>query len=309
MLSFLIALTLCAQPERPLPPAEPTPRSALAVVNASDRVIILGGGARGDLFDDTFAYDPAHETWQQLPDLPSPRAFAAAAALNDNVFVFGGLGESPEPIGDAWRLDLSPPDGGQPLWTKLPDPPAARNRHAAAIIHDRIYLIGGLESAQACSSRVESFDINEEVWREERDMNIGRHGHTATAIAGKIYVVGGYTTTGATDAVEVFDPASDTWTRLAPLPSARGFHCAAEVDCKLYILGGRIRPDEPSYVYSPTFDRWDTLPAVPGVRGRAGSASADSLIYLFGGEDERGSEQPTNRPIVFDVEDRYWRER
>ena len=309
MLVSLLALTLSAQPELPRPPTEPTPRSAFAVVETSGRIIIAGGGAAGNLFDDTFAYDSKREAWEQLPDLPSARAFTAAAAVNDQAYFFGGLGESPEPFKDAWRLDLSPPDGAQPLWAQLPDPPAARNRHAAAVINDRIYIMGGFEAAQPCSARVESFDANQEVWREERDMNIGRHGHTATVIAGKIYVVGGYTAAGPTDAAEVFDTETDTWTRLAPLPSARGFHCAAEVDGKLYILGGRIRAEEPSYVYSPTLDTWDTLPAVPGVRGRAGCATAEGLILLFGGEDERGREQPANRPLVFAVGERYWRER
>ena len=64
----------------------PTPRSGAASAVLDNRLYVLGGETRTDVFSEVEAYDPATDTWQQLPSLPTPRHGFVAIA-NDGVIV------------------------------------------------------------------------------------------------------------------------------------------------------------------------------------------------------------------------------
>jgi hypothetical protein len=75
---------------RPLP----QPSGGLAGAALNGRLYCFGGeyfGANGGgVYKQTWAYDPAADTWTERPPMPTPRHGLAAAALNDRIFAMGG---------------------------------------------------------------------------------------------------------------------------------------------------------------------------------------------------------------------------
>ena len=73
----------------------PTPRGAPATAVRDGRLYVIGGfmlpAGEPVLSRIVESYDPRTNTWREEPSLPEPRAYAAAAAVNDRVYVIGGV--------------------------------------------------------------------------------------------------------------------------------------------------------------------------------------------------------------------------
>ncbi len=128
----------------------PSARSAHSMVYDPDtgEVILFGGVSDAGLYDDTWAYDPAAETWTELlPEGPVPSARSGHAMAYDDlsgqVILFGGYDGSL--VSDTWAYDRV-----ANTWTKL-DPlgtvPSARGNHR--MVYDsasgQVILFGGYD--------------------------------------------------------------------------------------------------------------------------------------------------------------------
>ncbi len=72
----------------------PTPRSGGAVAVLNNRLYVAGGEVQTYQFVAAFrafeAYDPATDTWAQLPYMPSPRHSFAMAAVANRIHIVSG---------------------------------------------------------------------------------------------------------------------------------------------------------------------------------------------------------------------------
>ena len=118
----------------------PTGREHHAAAALGGWLYVAGGRlpSNTDAFE---RYDPATNTWTELPSLPTARSGIAAAVLDGRIHVFGGEGnqfsstgvfeqnESYDPITNSWRTEL----------------PMAIPRHGigAATIDGRIHIPAG----------------------------------------------------------------------------------------------------------------------------------------------------------------------
>jgi N-acetylneuraminic acid mutarotase len=77
-------------PKAPLP----TSRAGAAATVLYDRLFVFGGeGDQQDVngvFDEVEAYDPATDTWETHPPLPTKRHGMGAAAVGDSIYIPGG---------------------------------------------------------------------------------------------------------------------------------------------------------------------------------------------------------------------------
>jgi N-acetylneuraminic acid mutarotase len=123
----------------------PTPREHLAVAAGDGRIFAVGGRANGDE-DDTLAaaaeaYDPATDSWETLPPLPTPRGGVSGAYTSDHMIAFGGeRGTTTFDTVEAFDVDTG-------TWVELPPMPTPRHGAASAVIGDTIYAIGGSTQA------------------------------------------------------------------------------------------------------------------------------------------------------------------
>ncbi|TNE92208.1 MAG: hypothetical protein EP330_02450 [Deltaproteobacteria bacterium] len=132
----------------------PRGRQATALDAAGGRMIIHGGRFRDGLeglytnYDDTWAFDLASETWEQLSTSgPGARVNHATAVVGDKLVLFGGNnstdGAAYAPLSDTWTMDLAS-GAWSPLTTT--NDPDARLFHAYASDGETLWVYGGTAS-------------------------------------------------------------------------------------------------------------------------------------------------------------------
>lgn len=227
-------------------PSPPSPRMypAYSWDSTRHRLLIFGGiGVDGACpHNDTWALDPAAQTWSELvpeasPVPPPGRAYAAAAydtrrgalLLHGGASCFGACYAA-----DTWDASLV----GEPLWTTIGSDSFPGSRRYAAMAYDpvgdRVILVGG-QGVNACSDGLCPFDFDD-VWQLWRSgPGAGHWGQLASlgagpgaregmhiaidAARGRLVLHGGYILGGSglqSDTWALSLDAAPTWQHLAP---------------------------------------------------------------------------------------------
>jgi N-acetylneuraminic acid mutarotase len=270
----------------------------MAVAEANGKIYVLGGYPASRMVQRTVqVYDVATDAWSLGPQLPEPVHHPVAIGVAGKIYSLGGQGATDNNSNRALVYDPA----GAGSWVDLAPLPTARGAGAAAVIDDKIYVVGGRPPA---ANAFEVYDISDNRWTPLADLPgpTNRNHLAATAIGGKIYVAGGRHTGGSfadpmTDALDVFDPAgAGAWTTAARMPRARGgVNGIAAFGC-FFVWGGEganigepnnVFPDHD--VYNPITNMWTSLPDLPTpIHGVTGAAFVNGLIYMPGGGTAQG---------------------
>ena len=257
---------------------DPVPRSELLQLVLDSEMIVSGGfiesGFGGDsVTASVAAYDPASDSWRELPEMPSQRHHGMAATVGDRLFMIGGYSLSGfNPTSTVWelidgewvdRLRSRPgrcrsrrstgrfhlPGGRNPhgsfyrydpvadTWEHLAEPSSQREHLAAVVLEGEIWALAGRWEGEIFGS-TEIFDPSTGEWRAGPPMSEARSGFGAVVVDDAIYAVGG----------EVFDPnialdsmermSSGEWTLVDPFPYGIHGNPLVEIDGSLYLPGG-----------------------------------------------------------------------
>ena len=177
-------------------------------------------------------------------------------------------------------------------WHRLPSMPLERAAGGAAVIGNRLYVVGGttglpgVGDARRLARAMLVYNPKTRRWSQLPGPSPREHLGVA-ALYGKLYVAGGREAGYDTNLrlFEVYDPATGQWKRLAPLPSARGGTGLAAVAGRLVSAGG----EEPAgsiasvYGYKPSTNRWRRLPDLPTPRHGLGVVGFAGRVYVIGG--------------------------
>ena len=171
-------------------------------------------------------------------------------------------------------------------WVELPKLKHARAAAAAAVVGDKIVVVGGQADGKLVGPS-EVFDGKS--WKDAADIPTPRD-HLAAASDGKyLYAVGGRALSADKNfgALERYDPASDSWKKLPNMPTPAGGLGAAIVAGQLVAVGGESPTSVLDTVQS--FDlrtnKWSKLPSMETPRhGTAVAAIGDSLYVIAGAE-------------------------
>lgn len=169
--------------------------------------------------------------------------------------------------------------------------PSARNELAAALLDNKIYVIGGEDIAAGGSQKdtLEVYDIIDGKWLESNIAQMPASlDHTAAATYdGKIYVVGGFFERKTpTDKLFIYDPKKNEWQEGRPLPSPRGALTADFINGTLYAIGGLNSshiPANTNEAYDPKTNTWSTKSPMPTSRHHISSAVIDGKLFVVGG--------------------------
>lgn len=223
----------------------------------------------------------ANGSWQARPPMLHARAAHAVVSTGAAIYALAGTGPGGPVLevehfdGRAWSIITTLPGGGL-------------NAPAAALLGDRIYLIGGFgTTTNVPVSTVRVYDIGTQVWMEAAPLPAPRGGHGSAVLDGKIHVAGGGNSEATIADHSQYDPATNTWRELAPLPRAEGSPALVAFAGRLYAIGGRSGYSDfgDVYVYDPVSDKWDGGPSIPP-RGTAGAVVYCGAIHVFGGESQ-----------------------
>ena len=177
--------------------------------------------------------------------------------------------------------------------------PFTGHHHAAEVIDDKLYIVGGL--GHGSNGKLQIYDPQNNRWSRGPDLPFATGAASSAVIDGKIYVVGGIVGGATSNRGAVFDPAAGTWDDIAPMPAGRNHAASATDGRRLFVFGGRgagsgngntvaIGFDDVQ-IYDPATNRWQSsstdtnIPPLPQKRGGTGRAVFfHGEFYVIGGE-------------------------
>ena len=212
----------------------PFQRQYAAATAVDGKVIVIGGIGVRDASTTTKIYDPGTDSWTTGPGLPAALHHASAVTYEGEAVVIGGFipGEelTSEQSDRAYALR-----GGS--WERLPSLNHPRAAAAAAVVGDKIVVVGGQADGKLVP-QTEVFDG--ERWTDVAEIPTPRE-HLAAASDGRyLYAVGGrdLSADNNSTAIERYDPADDSWTELDRMPEAAGGLSAAYAGGRVVAIGG-----------------------------------------------------------------------
>lgn len=260
------------------------------------------------------AFDPPRDAWTRLAPLPDARHHITLSALKGRLYAVGGF-TGPFPHWQA-QSTVFVYDPAANRWASGVDLPSPRGEGVAAVVGDKLYMIGGRIRATPQASHFldhmdtrlnEAFDTATGRWQRRADAPTARNSAASAVINGKVYVVGGRTFSRNADGsarqvnlptLEVYDPVTNLWETRKPMPLAQGGLAATAANGKLYVFGGEQWIPEhkvfgESWVYDPTSDQWEALPSLPTPRHGLGASAVGNRIHVFGGATKTGGNTAT----------------
>src|ERR1700726_4946042 len=258
-----------------------------------------------------YEYDPASDKWAEKKKMALPSHHVAFAESRGKIYAFGGF-VPPEsgppawvPINNAWEYDPA-----TDTWKALTPMPSQRGSALAAVVNDKIYVIGGATTipgsketavypTQPHSSvgTVEEYDPAANTWRERSAMPTPRNHAAIGVVSGRIYVIGGRVGAAfiglASDisVVEEYDPATDQWSGpRARMPIARSALGAAVHGGRIYVAGGEYQDPHMMATfrgveaYDPASNTWTEMPPMPVSRHGLAVGVIGNRLHVIGGD-------------------------
>ncbi len=277
--SFEVGTYLNAYPDVPTAVDRP------AVAAVGDAMYVIGGytASGTERTAKVQVYDARSQEWREGKPYRVPLANAAAAAIEERVYVVGG--EDGSGVVDTLAIY----DTADETWEQGPPLPAGVRGAAAVEMDGELYVLGG--SGGSTSKAVYRYDPEAEAWERLPDMLRGRDYPGAASLNGQLYAFGGSDDGECLASAERYDPVEGQWRAIADLSERRYDLAAAAVDGKLYAFGGN--PDharEAPYlrtfeIYDPEADRWETASSLlrEARQGLRAATRAGGEVGLVGG--------------------------
>ena len=187
-------------PSSSISPVRAKPPREAATAKAIGNLIYVVGGldVDGASLDTMEIYNPSTNSWTDGPSMAVRRDNAGSAAINGNLYVFGGRtrdASGTEVNGTLNSLEEFDPGTGQ--WTAKANMPTGRRTMSVGTLNGRIQVIGGERTPSGGTFEVnEEYDPVTNTWRALQGRNPGRHGTAFATIGSTIYIAVGGTTGG-----------------------------------------------------------------------------------------------------------------
>lgn len=290
----------------------PEPAEEISGVAAAGKLYVFAGLApvwtpMGMVYE----YDPATDKWTKKKPMALASHHVAFASYQGKIYAFGGFvlpRSGPPawvPINNAWQYDPQ-----NDSWKALAPLPTRRGSAVAAVVGDKIYVIGGVTTPtgaedqgisptrpQLCLGTVEEYDPAANTWRERTPMPTPRNHAAVGVVNGRIYVIGGRVGAAfiglASDisVVEEYDPAADTWgAPRARMPTARSAMGVGVYGGRIYVAGGEYQDPHMMATfraveaYDPATNTWETMPSMPVSRHGLAAGVIGNRLHLVGGD-------------------------
>lgn len=128
---------------------------------AKEVVVVLGGIPNDSYITSSVEmYDPHKEKWFSLPDFPERVMWCSVAVLSNCIYVAGGILDG-HIISKVWKFDAL-----ERKWQTVAPMLKPRARHAAAIIDDKMYILGGVryERKMLSVETIECYNPSTNKW-------------------------------------------------------------------------------------------------------------------------------------------------
>ncbi len=217
----------------------------------SGKLYVVGGlDAVGHCCGRTLAYDPRHDSWEEVGALPTPRCDLALVPYGDALHAFGGLRQR-SILGRVVTRRHEVFDPTTDTWKRHRSLPRACCGHAATAVTKGIHIVGGEYRwllgrwGRQQTARHLLYDPGTRRWLSERaPLPAPRRDLALVESFGRLYSIGGQ---GPWERIEDgwsritlrYDPVSDHWSPITPLSEPILGPGAASIGGKLYVAGSR----------------------------------------------------------------------
>jgi len=179
-------------------------------------------------------------------------------------------------------------------WSIIGDIPDSRVSSGAAVVGDKVFVVGGWKNEDILSS-VFMYDSSFDTWTSSVPcLQSGRSGHGVAVLTNRIYAVGGINMEGnELDTAEVLDVAmggrTQAWRNIANMNTRRRGVAIGVLNGKLLAVGGHDGKRCLSSVesYDPETDTWSPVADMTVPRYGAGVAVLNGFLYCVGGRSSR----------------------
>lgn len=229
----------------------PQPLQGLPLVAHGGMLYRVGGldarnaaGEEDDLHSvDVFArFDPATNKWESLPSLPEPRSSHDAVVIDGKLYVVGGWkltgSDDGEWLTTAWVYDLDKADA---TWQAIPSPPFQRRALALASLEGRLIVLGGMDSENSVTGRVDAFDPATGKWSQLASFpadGFEAFGISAWNLDGALYAC------GMDGALQRLNSVEGQWEEAGEVSAPRFFHRLLPADAQRLVVVAGASPDE-----------------------------------------------------------------
>jgi N-acetylneuraminic acid mutarotase len=286
-----------------------------------DEVILTAGGEDGSHPRNLTTWAaPLDRPWRPAPGMPEPLGEVAGGVIGQWLYLVGQ--------GSRSTLVLNIGTGEWGNGRAFSQRPAATHHHAAEVVGEELYLIGGLEWTSV--DIVQIYNPSRDEWRLGTSLRYPVGSSASAVIEGKIYLAGGIVGDTTTRQAVVFEPRLSVWRPIAPMPRARN-HAASGTDGRrLFVFGGRgpgsgdgnrvANGYDDLQIYDPDTDTWVVSDgragsplALPQARGGMGKAAyLGGEFYVIGGETLDGAGASAggvyDRVDIYDPIRNQWRQ-
>jgi N-acetylneuraminic acid mutarotase len=230
--------------------------------------------------------------WSTVAPSPIPRFEANDAAVNDQLYVFGGFYNAAiQATTEADRYDPS-----TNTWTVLTDMPQPITHAGTATDGQTVYLAGGFvgDGLSVVTNRVLMYDTAADAWSDAPPLPESRGAGALVRLDRQLHFFGGVDST-LHDRGEHWVLNLDggtSWTTAAPLPNPRNHLGYTAFNGLAYAIGGQHQLDEAGGnqaevdAYDPATDTWATAAPLPVPRGHVHTSTFvfNDRIVIAGGE-------------------------
>lgn len=176
--------------------------------------VTTGSNADLNTLKDTWAYDPATNSWESRAEFPGAGRYYAVGFSVKNVGLVGTGYDGGNNMSDFYKYDPA-----TNVWSPANSLKDKRRQAASFVIGDSAYVVTGT-GAGTVPTRMYVYDVVNDLWKEKAKIEnatddsfdddystISRYGAVAFVINNKAYI-----TTGSSSATWEYDPISDRWT-------------------------------------------------------------------------------------------------
>ena len=206
-------------------------------------------------------------------------------AWHGQVWVLGGFDGDLQPVADVWVYNPQ-----TDAWIAGPLLPRAVHHLNAAVVADRLHVLGGLEGF--------AFAVMPEIWvlespQSDRWQLLGTmdparaRGAAAVGVVGSRVVLAGGLRTQSVALADMYDVVGGQWTTLPSLPVARDHSAGAAVGTVMVVTGGRhgqLDGQTDLMDVSVPNPSWMPGPAMPVPRAGVLAAAWNGFVVVMGGE-------------------------
>ena len=200
---------------------------------------VIGGGNSGAPLSDVERYDPVLDAWVTLSPMPTARAGAVAAVIDDGIFVIGGRASASGPCSGPSMTTVEKYDIDTDTWTAVAPLPNSRSDLAAVSHGGKIFVFGGCTgTTPSVTNEVDMYDPQTNTWTTLAPMTTPRASLVAGHSGDLIYAIGGTDGVSALNVNEVYSISGNSWSSNTPMTTARQEAGVHSHGGRVYVVGG-----------------------------------------------------------------------